>query len=131
MAMMKRPPPPSRARRAATARRLGEEQMQLALDATTSTDPGFGARAYTFIVAYVREQAARLGGVSGEQVTLAARAAGIAPEDDRSFGAIYAKALRHGAIRVVGYCTRTRGHGGAGGRVYVAGDGTQQAEVQP
>jgi len=70
----------SRARRAATARRLGEEQMQLALDAATSADPSFGARAYAFIVAYVREQAARLGGVSGEQVTLAAQQAGIGAE---------------------------------------------------
>jgi len=41
---------------------------------------------------------------------------------------IYAKALRHGAIKVVGYCNRTRGHGGAGGRVYAAGDGKQRAE---
>jgi len=122
------PQRPSRARRVATARRLGEEQMQLALDAAMSTDPSFGARAYAFIVAYVREQAARLGGVSGEQVTLAARAAGIAPDDDRSFGAIYAKALRDGAIQVVGYCNRMRGHGGAGGRLYASGDGTRQTE---
>lgn len=112
---------PPHAQRAATARRLGEEQMQLALDAATSTDPSFGARAYTFIVAYVREQSARLGSVPGEQVTLAARAAGIRPADDRAFGAIYAKAVRRGEIKVVGYCARVRGHGTSGGKLYAAG----------
>jgi len=70
---------PPYAKRVATARRIGEDQMQLALDAATSTDPGFGARAYKFIVAYVREQSALLGSVSGESVTFAARAAGIRP----------------------------------------------------
>jgi len=120
---------PSRARRTATARRLGEAPMQLALDAATSADPSFGARAYAFIVAYVREQAARLGGVSGEQVTLAAQQAGIgADRDGRAFGSIFAKAIRMGEIKVIGYCLRIRGHGGAGGRVYAAGDGTQQTE---
>jgi len=114
---------PSRVRRTATARRLGEEQMQLALDAATSADPSFGARAYAFIVAYVREQAARLGGVSGEQVTLAAQQAGIgADRDGRAFGAIFAKAIRMGDIKVIGYCLRARGHGGAGGRVYASGN---------
>ena len=111
---------PSLAQRAATARRLGEHQMQLSLDAATSTDPSFGARAYTFIVSYVREQSARLGSIPGEQVTLAARAAGIAPGDDRAFGAIYAKAIRNGDICVVGTCPRVRGHGTAGGRLYAA-----------
>ncbi|WP_241120556.1 hypothetical protein [Achromobacter xylosoxidans] len=112
---------PSHARRAATARRLGEQQMQLSFDAATSADPSFGARAYAFIVAYVREQAATLGSVPGEQVTLAARAAGIRPADDRAFGAIYAKAVRRGEIKVVGYCARVRGHGTSGGKLYAAG----------
>ena len=123
---------PPHAQRAATARRLGEEQMQLALDAATSTDPSFSARAYTFIVAYVREQSARLDSVPGEQVTMAARAAGITPKDDRAFGAIYAKAIRQGDIRqgdirVVGACARVRGHGTAGGRLYAPGSGTEAA----
>lgn len=112
---------PSHARRAATAHRLGEQQMQLSFDAATSADPSFGERAYAFIVAYVREQAAALGSVPGEQVTLAARAAGITPSDDRAFGAIYAKAIRQGDIRVVGYCARVRGHGTSGGKLYAAG----------
>ncbi|WP_052765579.1 hypothetical protein [Pandoraea apista] len=120
---------PSHARRAATARRLGEQQMQLSFDAATSSDPSFGERAYAFIVAYVREQAAALGSVPGEQVTLAARAAGIRPKDDRAFGSIYAKAIRNGDIRVAGTCARVRGHGTAGGRLYAPGNG-KQAEGQ-
>lgn len=118
---------PPYAKRVATARRIGEDQMQLALDAATSTDPGFGARAYKFIVAYVREQSALLGSVSGESVTFAARAAGIRPKDDRAFGSIYAKAIRNGDIHVAGTCQRVRGHGTAGGRLYAAGNGEKAA----
>jgi hypothetical protein len=103
------------------ARKVGEAQMQLAFDAATSADPGFGERAYAFIVAHIREQAARLGPIPGEQVTLAARAVGIAPADDRAFGAVYAKAIRRGDIRVAGFCARARGHGTAGGRLYAPG----------
>lgn len=120
---------PSFSQRAATARRFGEQQMQLSLDAATSTDPSFGKRAYTFIVAYIQEQCALHGSVPGEQVTLAARSAGIAPHDDRAFGAVYAKAIRNGDIRVVGTCPRVRGHGTAGGRLYAPGNG-KQAEGQ-
>lgn len=113
---------PSHARRAATARRLGEQQMQLSFDAATSADPSFGARAYAFIVAYVREQAATLGSVPGEQVTLAAQAVGIgADRDGRAFGAVFAKAIRTGDIRQVGWCARVKGHGCGGGRLYAAG----------
>ena len=67
---------PPHAQRAATARRLGEEQMQLALDAATSTDPSFGARAYTFIVEFVREQSARLNFAARAQTAAALLLAG-------------------------------------------------------
>ena len=81
---------PSHARRAATARRLGEEQMQLALDAATSTDPSFSARAYTFIVAYVREQSARLGSVPGGQIArrVSSRSAATTEAPTASIGSI-------------------------------------------
>ncbi|TYK74338.1 hypothetical protein FSY45_19430 [Comamonas sp. Z1] len=99
----------------ATARRLGEQAAQAALDRTEQDDPTFSTRAYEFIVSYVRDH----GPVPGEAVTLAARCAGIKPaKDDRAFGAVYAKALRDGAIRVVDSTNRVRGHGSAGGKVY-------------
>lgn len=104
----------------ATARRLGEQASQAALDRVEQDDPTFGTRAYAFIVSYVREH----GPVPGEAVTLAARCAGITPaKDDRAFGAIYAKALRNQDIRVVDSTNRVRGHGSAGGKVYAAGKG--------
>ena len=110
---------PTFSQRAATARRFGEQQMQLSLDAATSADPSFGERAYTFIVQYVRQQSSP---VPGETVTLAAQRAGIgAGRDARAFGAIYAKAIRNGDIRVVGICARVRGHGSLGGKLYAAG----------
>lgn len=108
--------------RAMTARRIGGEQMELALGAAEAADGSFGERAYAFIVRYVREQSALRGCVPGEDVTLAARDAGIRPADDRAFGSIYAKAIRLGDVRVVGTCARVRGHGAAGGRLYAAGD---------
>ena len=104
----------------ATARNLGAQASLFALERTEQDDPSFGARAYEFIVSYIREH----GPVPGEAVTLAARCAGIKPaKDDRAFGAVYAKALRDGAIKVVDSTNRVRGHGSAGGKVYAAGVG--------
>ena len=101
----------------ATARKLGDEAAQAALDRTEQDDPTFSTRAYEFIVSYVRDH----GPVPGEAATLAARCAGIKPaKDDRAFGSVYAKALRDGAIKVVDSTNRVRGHGSAGGKVYAA-----------
>lgn len=112
--------PDMRRKLLATARNLGAQAGLFALDRAEIDDPSFGARAYDFIVNYVREH----GPVPGEAVTLAARVAGIKPSrDDRAFGAVYARALRDGAIKVVDSTHRIRGHGCAGGKVYAAGDG--------
>ena len=103
----------------ATARKLGAEAGQAALDSAEANDPTFGTRAYAFIVDYIREH----GPIPGEAVTLAARCAGIKPaKDDRAFGAIYAKALRNEEIKVVDSTFRVRGHGSAGGKVYASSD---------
>ena len=107
-------------RRVSEARAEGEIASQLCFDLAQRKDPSFGERAYAFIVAFVRKQPDP---VSGETVTLACKAAGIAPHDDRAFGSLYAKAIRNGDIRVVGFCARKRGHGTAGGRMYAAGVG--------
>lgn len=106
--------------RVRTARKLGMEAGQACLDLTEQTDPDFGAKAYDFIVGYVRKHRR----VPGETVTLAARQAGIVPRDDRAFGSVFRKALQTGAIRAVGTVPRVRGHGTAGGRVYAPGRGT-------
>lgn len=72
------------------ARMEGERQMELCATAAESREEGFGERAYHFIVDYV----SRFGGegVPGEQVTLAAKSAGIVPHDDRAFGSAYQEA---------------------------------------
>lgn len=120
--MVNSPIVPPLGQRAATARQLGEEAGQQCLDFAnanaTGENLGFGERAYGFIVAYI----VKMGPVPGESVTLAARADGIRPHDDRAFGPIYARAIRNGDIRVVGTCPRVRGHGTAGGRLYAAGE---------
>lgn len=102
------------------ARQLGEQAGQMCLALEVQRDPAFSERAYAFIVSHVRAQDAP---ISGELITLACKASGIVPRDDRAFGPVYAKAIRNGEIRVVGFCARARGHGTAGGRLYAAGVG--------
>lgn len=104
------------AQRVRVARKLGAEAGERAADRAGSD---FAERALDFITRYVAQQS---GPVPGESVTLAAKAAGIIPPDDRAFGPVYAKAIRAGKIRVAGFCARVRGHGTAGGRLYTVGD---------
>jgi hypothetical protein len=77
--------------------------------------PCFKARALRFVVEYLREHGER----SGEEITDAAKAAGITPENtDRAFGPVYASLLKDGLIQRVGFCLRKKGHGCSGGSVY-------------
>lgn len=103
------------AQRVVVARKLGTEAANAAEFRASEEAPEFRARALQFIKDFV---AAQTGPVAGEDITLAARQAGIRQKDDRAFGAIYSKAIRMGYIRVVGHCNRVRGHGTAGGRLY-------------
>jgi len=81
--------------------------------------PGFSERALNFIADYARSNKSSF---SGENCTFAMKAVGIRAHDDRATGAIYAKAIRLGLIKVVGYVPRVRGHGTAGGRLYARGE---------
>ena len=99
--------------RVRTARRLGLEAGQRSADA----NPGFTEAALQFVRWYAETNVE----FSGEDCTLAAKARGIRPADDRAFGPVYAKALRDGIIKRVGYCSRARGHGTFGGSVYSKG----------
>ncbi|MNX95386.1 hypothetical protein D3C86_1276580 [compost metagenome] len=101
----------------ATARAAGLAAGQRSVERAEDECPGFGEQALTFIVDHIRQK----GRVSGESVTLSAVKAGIRPPDQRAFGPIYAKALRHGLIHVVGYVPRIRGNGSAGGKLYAPG----------
>ena len=60
----------------------------------------------------------RHGPQSGEVLTQAAIEHGFRCHDARSYGPVYAKLVKRGLIRCVGYCARARGHGTSGGRVW-------------
>ena len=94
----------------------GQHLAELATDRAERFDPGFSVRASSFIVAYLRTY----GPASGEDVTDAAKAAGIAPGEDRAFGSIYASLARRGLIVAAGVTNRRKGHGSLGARVWRA-----------
>jgi hypothetical protein len=97
------------------ARRDGELGMRRAADRAERKAPGFGDRARAFAVEFLK----KYGTASSESITNACKAAGITPEsDDRAFGGVYFSLARRGYITYVGPCTRTRGHGTGGGRLY-------------
>jgi hypothetical protein len=106
--------------RASFARRLGAEAGERSRSKADEVCPGFTERAYDFIANYAATTSQAT--FSGEDLTNCMKAFGIRPHDDRAFGSIYAKAIRNGVIRVVGYVPRVKGHGTAGGRLYAAGD---------
>jgi hypothetical protein len=60
-------------------------------------------------------------GASGEVITAACKAAGIAPHDDRAFGPVYMRLAKRGAIQKVGTARRARGHNTSGGNVWARG----------
>lgn len=74
----------------------------------------FRERARVFVVAYLTAN----GATSGEEISLACKAAGIKPHDDRAFGPVYFALCREGKIEKCGQVRRTRGHGTAGGNVW-------------
>jgi len=69
-----------------------------------------------FLVGWLR----RHGPMSGEALTDAAKEHGYRPIEDRAFGSLYATLARRNLIRCVGFCTRQKGHGTAGGRTWEA-----------
>jgi hypothetical protein len=96
------------------ARAIGELKGEQARQRAEDVTPGFSDLALNFI----REYALRQDSFMNEDCTLAMRAAGIVPHDDRAFGSIYAKAIRLRYVRVIGYAPRRRGHGAPGARRY-------------
>lgn len=106
--------------RVRSARKLGAEAAQKAVDRAESEGPGFSERALEHIRTTM-QTAAPGAQLRGEDIVNAAKVVGIRPPDDRAFGAIFAKAIREGLIAPVGYAPRVKGHGTAGGRVYARG----------
>lgn len=100
--------------RAAPGRSPREEGGRLGELCADKQDPDFRERAAAFVLAYLK----RYGATSGEVLTSMAIASGLAPTDARAFGPVFAKLSRRRQIVCTGFCTRTKGHGTAGGRVW-------------
>lgn len=95
------------------SRRLGDRGAALALDKAERDCPDFSARAEAAILAKLAT-----GPASGEDCTDYVRECGVPFKDGRSLGWIYADLRKRGLIRVVGTCSRRRGHGTAGGLIW-------------
>jgi len=95
------------------SRELGRKAMQRAQVKAENAAPGFTVHAAAYMYAYLVAN----GPTRGEALTDAAVAAGHAPQELRSFGAVFKRLTKIGA-RVVGTCARRRGHGASGGKVY-------------
>lgn len=97
------------------ARAEGERIATLATDKADRKDASFSELAAEFIEQYLR---GREYPVSSEVITNACKRAGITPEDDRAFGGVYLRLSRRGVIEFAGHCTRVKGHGTSGGRLW-------------
>jgi hypothetical protein len=94
---------------------LRDDAMALVKDHAEDHRPGFHVLALDFVVAFL----ARFGPTPAEQLTAACKNAGIRPHDDRAFGPVYMVLARHKRIVKVGSVRRERGHGTAGGNVWM------------
>lgn len=80
-----------------------------------SVGEDFLAQAEAFALVYLRDWPQ---GLPAECLTNACKAAGIVPRDDRAFGPVYMRLARAGRIEKAGACSRTKGHGTAGGNLW-------------
>lgn len=97
------------------AHTLGALGMQQATSHAERDLPGFSERAGAFVLAYLAEH----GISSSELLTDACQLAGIRAADGRAFGSVYRTLARRGLIEFAGYCARAKGHGTAGGRLWM------------
>lgn len=96
------------------ARGAGEAAGRACLDKAIAISQTFSDVAKQAILNHLQEN----GSASGEALTNVAIALGAKPHDQRAFGPIFAGLSREGMIRTVGYCTREKGHGTSGGRLW-------------
>lgn len=91
-----------------------EEVNEVRNEIMAAVDPDFKNHAKEFIVNYLRDN----GPSAGEVITIAAKNAGIIPNDDRSFGPAYFALSKANTIVKVGAVRRERGHGTTGGNIW-------------
>lgn len=92
-----------------------EAERDAALDGVAANAGSvFLAKAMQFTLGYLSEHPS----ASGEDITLACKAAGIIPHDDRAFGHVYRRLSKFGQIEKCGFTPRKRGHLTSGGNVW-------------
>lgn len=92
----------------------GEIRMRKVAAHAEAACPGFVWKAQQVTVKLLKA----FGKASSEELTDAIKACGLKPHDDRAFGAVYQGLARAERIRVVESCSRRKGHGTSGGRVW-------------
>jgi hypothetical protein len=98
----------------AVARAARDQAMTAVAARAEAQQPRFVEQAAVFVLAFLRQN----GPTPGEMVSVACKAAGIVPHDDRAFGPVYFTLARRGLIQRVGQVRRQRGHGTTGGNVW-------------
>lgn len=95
---------------------IGQRDDAMARVSSKAEDvrPNFRDDATGYILYHLEKH----GPTTGEALTLACKAAGIVPHDDRAFGPVYMQLSKRGLIEKVGTVKRTRGHGTSGGNVW-------------
>jgi len=96
-----------------TVTRLRDRAMQQVGQHAEDYEPGFGSRAADLILRLLES-----GPMSGEDLSLACKQAGIMAHDDRAYGVPIMKLARRGLIEKCGTVRRKRGHGTSGGNVW-------------
>lgn len=96
------------------AQQAGHVALTRAADKAERQQPGFLAEA----AAEVLRLLARYESLPGETLVNEVKKAGIVPDDDRSFGAVFKRLSTAGKIDVCGFCLRARGNGTSGGRIW-------------
>lgn len=95
------------------ARQAGEEAGEACKEKAESQ--GWDSEAATaFILAYLRQH-----GPTPGEVLVTETSRVYAPHDARAFGPIFSKLKRRGLIEDCGHARRTKGHGTAGGIIWV------------
>lgn len=98
--------------------RQRDEAMRRVAEHAEERRRRFLVDAKAFVVAYLKEH----GATSGEVLTNACKAAGIAAHDDRSYGPVYMSLARAGVIEKCGSVRREKGNGTSGGNLWRCGD---------
>jgi hypothetical protein len=73
----------------------------------------FTKEASLFVIQYLGK-----GPATAEELTNACKEAGMCPDDDRAFGAVYARLSHKGVIHKVGHALRAKGHYTTGGNIW-------------